>query len=66
MATLKVIELLSDSDQSWEAAAQNAVEKAAETVKNIRSVFVQEQSATVSNGKIDKYRVNVKITFEVR
>ncbi len=66
MATLKVIELLSDSDQSWEAAAQNAVEKAGETVKNIRSVFVKEQSATVSNGKIDKYRVNVKITFEVR
>lgn len=66
MTTLKVIELLSDSDQSWEAAAQNAVDKAAETVKNIRSVFVKEQSATVSNGKIDKYRVNVKITFEVR
>lgn len=66
MATLKVIELLSDSDQSWEAAAQNAVEKAGETIKNIRSVFVKEQSATVLNGKIDKYRVNVKITFEVR
>jgi hypothetical protein len=66
MAILKVIELLSESDQSWEAAAQNAVEKAGETVKNIRSVFVQDQSATVSNGKIDKYRVNVKITFEVR
>ncbi len=66
MAILKVIELLSDSDQSWEAATQKAVEKAGETVKNIRSVFVQDQSATVSNGKIDKYRVNVKITFEVK
>lgn len=66
MAILKVIEILADSDKSWEDAARNAVEKAGETVKNIRSVFVQEQSATVTDGKINKYRVNVKVTFEVK
>lgn len=66
MAILKVIEILADSNKSWEDAAGNAVEKAGETVKNIRSIFVQEQSATVSEGKIEKYRVNVKVTFEVK
>ncbi len=66
MAILKVIEVLADSKKSWEDATQNAVEKASETVKNIRSVFVQSQSATVEDGKVESYRVNVKITFEVK
>lgn len=66
MAILKVIEVLADSKKSWEDATQNAVEKAGETVKNIRSAFVQTQSATVEDGKVKSYRVNVKITFEVK
>jgi len=66
MAVLKVIEILANSDVSWEDAAKNAVAHAAKSVNNIRSVYVHEQSATVSNGKIDQYRVNVKITFEVK
>ncbi len=65
MALLKVIELLADSDKSWEDAAQNAVTEASKTVQNIKSVYVHEKSATVNGNKIDKYRVNVKITFEV-
>ncbi|WP_372944952.1 dodecin family protein [Muriicola sp.] len=66
MAILKVIEVLANSGKSWEDATQNAVDQASKTVKNIRSVYVQEQSATVKDGKVDDYRVNVKITFEVR
>jgi flavin-binding protein dodecin len=65
MAILKVIEVLANSEKGWEDAAKNAVEHASKTVKNIRSVYVQEQSATVKDGKIDNYRVNAKITFEV-
>lgn len=66
MKVLKVIELLANSDKSWEDAANNAVAQAAKSVDNIRSVYIHEQSATVSNGKIDMYRVNAKITFEVK
>ena len=66
MSVLKVIEILANSSESWEDAAGNAVAEASKSVKNIRSVWVQEQSATVKDGKIDDYRVNVKITFEVR
>ncbi len=65
MAILKVIEVLANSSKSWEEATQNAVEQASKTVKNIRSVYVQEHSATVKGGKVDEFRVNVKITFEV-
>jgi len=66
MAILKVIEILADSKTSWEDATKNAVKTASKSVKNIRSVFVQSQSATVVNNKVDKFRVNVKITFEVK
>ena len=65
MSVLKVIEILANSTESWEDAAQNAVSEAAKSVKNIKSVYVSEQSATVSDGKIEEYRVNVKITFAV-
>ena len=66
MSVLKVIEVLANSDKSWEDAANNAVHHASKSVKNIRSVYINEQSATVKDGKMDNYRVNVKITFEVK
>ncbi|RDY58946.1 dodecin family protein [Flagellimonas nanhaiensis] len=66
MVVLKVIEVLANSDESWEQAAKNALEQASKSVKNIRSVYINEQSASVKDGKIDDYRVNVKITFEVK
>jgi flavin-binding protein dodecin len=65
MAVLKVIEVLASSSQSWEEATQNAVSQAAKTLKNIRSVYVQEQSAIVKDGKVTEYRVNLKLTFEI-
>jgi len=65
MAVLKVIELLANSPESWEDATQKAVKQASKTLKNIKSVYVQDQSAMVSGDKSTDYRVNVKITFEV-
>lgn len=66
MAVLKVIEVLANSDQSWEDATKKAVAQASKSVKNIRSVYINEQSASIKDGEIDDYRVNVKITFEVK
>ncbi|CAI8329027.1 MAG: Calcium dodecin [Formosa sp. Hel3_A1_48] len=65
MGVLKVIEVLSNSNKSWEDATQKAVKHASKTVKNIRSVYVQDQSATISGDSVDEFRVNLKITFEV-
>lgn len=66
MAVLKVIEVLSNSSESWEDATKKAVKHAGRSVKNIRSVYVQEQSATVDGVEVTEFRVNVKITFEVK
>lgn len=65
MATLKVIELLSSSTKSWEEATASAVAEATRTLKGVTSVYVQDQSVTVKDGKIDEYRVNVKVTFRL-
>ncbi len=65
MAVLKVVEILSNSEKSWEEATKKAVKHASKTVKNIKSVYVKEQSAIVNNDEVTEFRVNLKITFEV-
>lgn len=65
MGVLKVIEVLSNSNKSWEDATEKAVKHASKTVQNIRSVYVQDQSVTVNGDRVDEFRVNLKITFEV-
>jgi dodecin len=62
MAMLKVIEILAESDKSWEDAAQRAVTQASETVRNIRSIYFKNLEATVEDGKIRTYRINGKIS----
>lgn len=66
MAIMKVIEILSDSSKSWEDATASGVKKAAKSVKFIKSAYVQSQSVTIKDGAVDKYRVNLKVTFEVK
>jgi len=66
MAVMKVIEVLSNSEKSWEDATKKAVKQASKSVKNIKSVFVQSQSAVVNDDEVTEFRVNLKITFEVK
>lgn len=63
MSMLKVIEVLAESDKSWEDAAQNAVTTAGKSVRGIKSIYLDNIEAAVENGKIAKYRVNGKISF---
>ena len=63
MTMLKVIEVLAESKESWEDAAQAAVTTASKTVRGIRSINVKNLQATVDKGKIKSYRLNAKITF---
>ncbi|TDE47070.1 dodecin family protein [Flavobacterium sp. KS-LB2] len=65
MSVLKVIEVLSSSDISWEDATRKGVAKAAKTINHIRSVYVKDHSAAVSGGEVTEYRVNLKLTFEL-
>jgi flavin-binding protein dodecin len=59
----KVIELIAESDKSWDDAAKNAVREASKTIKNIRSIWMDNMSAEVKDNKIVTYRANVKVTF---
>lgn len=66
MTVLKVIELMAESSNSWEDAAQKAIDKASKSLKGIKSVWVKEFAATVDGtGKLETYRVTCKVTFEV-
>ena len=64
MAILKVIEVLAQSEKSWEDAAQKAVKEASRSVRNIRSLYVENMQAVVEPGGL-KYRLDAKISFEV-
>ncbi|NNC70030.1 MAG: dodecin domain-containing protein [Flavobacteriaceae bacterium] len=66
MAVMKVIEVMANSSESWEDATRKAVKHASKSVKHIKSAFVQSQSVVVSNDDVEEFRVNVKITFEVK
>ena len=63
MAMLKVIEVLAESNKSWEDAAQTAVAHANKTLRNVRSIYLENMEATVEDGKIKSYRINGKISF---
>ena len=65
MSVAKVIEILAQSDKSWEDATQNAVTAAARSVRNIKTVYVEDMQAIVEDDKIVGYRVNTKISFVV-
>jgi hypothetical protein len=66
MAVLKVIEILAESDKSWEDATRKGIAKASQTLKGVKSAWVQHQSVTVNEkGEVTAYRVNLKLSFEV-
>jgi flavin-binding protein dodecin len=65
VAIHKVIEVLSESDKSWEDAADRAVKDAARSLKGIKAIYVKNFQADVKGNKIVQYRINAKITFEV-
>jgi flavin-binding protein dodecin len=65
MTTIKVLELMTSSPKSWEDAAQQAVAEAAKTIKNIKSVYIQDHSAVVKDNKIIEYRITAKLSFEI-
>jgi flavin-binding protein dodecin len=61
----KVIELTAESPDSFEDAVRRGIEKATETVEDIRSAWVEGQQVTVHDGRIAAYRVDLKVTFVV-
>ena len=60
----RVTEVIGTSGESWEAAARNAVETAAKTVRDLRIAEVVRQDLSIENGKVSNYRVRLGISFK--
>jgi dodecin len=63
-AVYRVTEVIGVSSDSWEAAARNAVETAAKTVRDLRIAEVLRQDVVIEDGKIASYRVRMHISFK--
>ncbi|NLZ38815.1 MAG: dodecin domain-containing protein [Firmicutes bacterium] len=66
MAVAKVVELVGQSEVSWENAVKNAVSDAAKTIDNITGVEVTNWTAQIKDGEIVEYKVNIKLAFGVK
>lgn len=66
MSVARVTEITADSGKSFEAAVNNALERANKTLDQIEGAWVQDMKVTVKDGKVDKYRVSLKVTFVLR
>lgn len=60
----KIIELVGSSEKSWEEAAKNAVEKAGESLRNLRVAEIAELDLKVEDNKVVAYRARVKVSFK--
>jgi len=60
----KVIELVGTSTESWEKAAAAAVERAAQSLRDLRIAEVIELDMHIENGKVQTYRAKVKVSFK--
>ena len=60
----KIIELVGTSTESWERAAATAVERAAQSLRDLRVAEVTDQDLVIENGKVTAYRAKVKVSFK--
>ncbi|MCL3881165.1 dodecin family protein [Marivita sp. GX14005] len=63
MSIAKVTEISATSPNSFDDATREGIERAAKTIRNIKSAWVKDQNVMVENGKITEFKVNLAITF---
>lgn len=62
----KVIEVIAESEKSWDDAAKNALREASKTIDDIREIWISSMKAIVEKNKVVRYRVTAKITFVLK
>ncbi len=60
---VKVLEVIAQSDKSFDDAAQQAVREATKTVRGIKSIWIDNFTGVVEGDRIVEYRVNAKLSF---
>ena len=63
MSVAKVTEIIASSSKSFDDAVESGIERASKTLKGITGAWVAEQKVTVKDGKVDEYRVVMRVTF---
>lgn len=63
MSVARVTEISASSSKSFEKAVKNGIKRATETLQDVTGAWVESQKVTVNDGKIDQYRVVMKVTF---
>lgn len=67
MSVARITEIKSSSKKGFDDAIASGIKRASKTLENIRGAWVQDQEVTVgSNGKVDEYRVTLKVTFVLK
>jgi dodecin len=66
MSVARVTELTAASKKSFEDAIENGIGRANDTLENIEGAWIQDLKVTCKDGKIDEYRVNMKVTFVLK
>jgi dodecin len=66
MSVARVTEIISSSDKSFEDAVKEGIERANQTLENIKEAWIASQRVVVENGKIVEYRVTLNVTFVLR
>ncbi len=63
MSIARITEISSTSTKSFEDAIQQGIKRASETLRNVKSAWVKEQTVRVENGMPSEYQVNMMVTF---
>lgn len=63
MSIARVTEISASSSKSFEKAMKNGIERATDTLQNVTGAWVESQKVTVKDGKIEQYRVIMKVSF---
>ena len=66
MSVARVTEITSSSSKSFEDAIEKGIKRANDTLDHIEGAWVQDLKVTCKDGKVDEYRVNMKLTFVLR
>jgi len=63
MSVAKITEISAASTKSFEDAISTGIDRACKTLNNVTGAWVQDQKVDIENGKVTRYRVNMKVSF---
>jgi flavin-binding protein dodecin len=63
MSVAKVTEIIASSNKSFDHAVEKGIKRASKTLKNVKGAWVESMKVTVKDGKVDDWRVVLKVTF---